>query len=185
MTAALLSACYSGEDLAFNRGTYILGDKLEMVREGQIINSMSTARRVVLSMDARRADCNMQAMCFIRPVHYGLVTGLTFRQYQPETRDRGQLYHYPPVIAQPTGGYYIRMEHLLFERVWTAIDGTGNCAFDLDDVRICAFNRGLILDGSYDFCHIKSINAYLYGITTSDLSEIYYDGQAITGAAKP
>lgn len=110
----------------------------------------------------------------------GVIQGLGVQFTQPTTAaTRAQLTQYCPAIYA-VGATRCRISEVFISGAWDGIDLSGNSGgFFMSNVECGAANRGLYVDGAYDFPHIDHYHFWIFGFTTTNLQAAFANSAPI------
>jgi hypothetical protein len=110
----------------------------------------------------------------------GTIQGIGVQFQQPGTATtRAELTKYCPAIYA-VGATRCRIADIYISGAWDGVDLSGNAGgFFLSQVECGAANRGLYVEGSYDFPHIDHYHFWVFGFTAANLQAAFADSAPV------
>lgn len=110
----------------------------------------------------------------------GTLKGLGFEFSQPATATtRAALYQYVPAVYAKNSAR-CRLSDIYVSGAWDGFDLSGNTGgFFATQIECGAANRGLYIDGAYDFPHVSQFHFWIFGFTSTNLQAAFADSQPV------
>jgi hypothetical protein len=175
LTASIQSAVDSGENIFMPIGRYKVTDRIQL-NNGQIFQGAGRTK----SRFWIRSDFNLSATGVVRlgtgePGALLFDVGFEFDQPTAGGEERSDLIQYPWAIdANAIPRFHV--DRIRVSRGWLGLDAVGNTGGSyVGRIEFGCFETGVKIDGALDFFHGGHWHFWPFGMTGSDLVDLFYE----------
>ncbi len=181
-TAAIQAALDASNVIHIPKGDYKVTDALVLPNYCIITGDGRYSSRIMVETDFNMSATGVLKVNALHEPGPNLSDfGIYFTQDTTETV-RANITQYPPAIDLAT----IRAPRAMISRMriqaaYDGIDFTGNNGgVHIDNLELCALNKGIIGNGALDFVFLSNIEMWPFGISGTDLyTNVYSDGNTV------
>lgn len=181
--AALQAALNTGKSITLNAGTWFINRRMVMPSGARLIGVSRHLSIIKCNNTTGNANANISlsetGVLKTSGEPGGYVQGISFEFVQPSTNVRANAIQYPWAI-DATGSARLYIDDIRISAAWNGINLTGNAGGSyLGFLEIGALNKGMWINGSFDFVHGTHWHFWVFGLTEANITQIYYDGLTV------